>query len=195
MQKRNKINMFNRISDLFYDKSNLKVAIAGTAIFVAYLFLVMTRQAISFDTVQGDIKSLGMTFGFDEAAVIRFFQARTETMIAAYIQFTMIWDNIFAAIYGLMYAAWLSVLLKASKTKFGILNLVPFLQVIFDFLENTSLVYIANIYLTKGDIQSYFVSMASIFVMAKWVCSALTYLALLLGLWLLSVKLFKLKKK
>ena len=138
---------------------------------------------------------LGMTFGFDEAAVIAFFQVRTETMIAAYIQFTMIWDNVFAVIYGFMYAAWLSVLLKASKAKFGIINLVPFLQVIFDFLENVSLVYTANSYLMNGDIQPYVVSISSIFVMAKWLCSGLTYLALLLGLWLLSVKLFKFKKK
>ena len=193
MQQRNKINMFNRISDLFYDKSNLKVAIACTAIFVAYLFLVMTRQAISFDTVQGDIKSLGMTFGFDEATVIAFFQARTETMISTYVQFTMIWDNIFAVIYGFMYATWLSVLLKASKIRFVILNLVPFLQVLFDFLENVSLVYIANNYLMNGDVQPYVVSMASIFVMAKWICSGLTYLALLSGLWLFFAKLFKKK--
>ena len=81
-----------------------------------------------------------MTFGFQESDIIAFFQLRTDKMISAYINFNLIWNTIFSPIYGVMYAVWLSVLLMASEGKFGILNLIPFLQVIFDWLENYSLV-------------------------------------------------------
>jgi hypothetical protein len=193
MQEIEKANLLRRISDFFYNKSNFRISIACTAIFVAYLLLVMTRQAISFEVAESNLKSLGMTFGFDDAAVIAFFQGRTETMIAAYMQFNLIWDNIFAVIYGTMYVVWLSVLLKASEKRFGIINLIPFLQVAFDFLENLSIVHIADQYLMTGAIPSYFVRTASFFVMMKWICSGITYFALIFGVGVFFVKLLKKK--
>ena len=188
-----RINPLKRISEFFYEKSSFKVAIFCTAIFGAYLVLVMTRQAIGFEIPNSNIKSLGMTFGFAESDIITFFKLRNEQMISAYINFNLIWDTIFALIYGVMYAVWLSILLKASAEKFGIVNLIPFLQVIFDWLENYSLGYLAEQYLTTGTITPYIAKLSSYFVMIKWVCSGLTYFAIILGIAFLFVRLFKKK--
>jgi hypothetical protein len=186
-----RMNPLKRISEFFYEKSSLKVAILCTAIFGAYLVLVMTRQAIGFEIPNGNVKSLGMTFGFEESDILAFFQERTDEMVSAYINFNLIWDTIFALIYGVMYAVWLSVFLKASAEKVGIVNLIPFLQVIFDFLENYSLGYLAEQYLTTGTITLYIAKLSSYFVMIKWVCSGLTYFAIILGITFLFVRLFK----
>ena len=184
----------NRISQFFYAKSNLKVAILCTAIFVAYLVLVMTRQAIGFEIPNSNIKSLGMTFGFKESDIMAFFQARTDRMISAYIKFNLIWDTLFALIYGVMYTVWISVLLKGSAGKFGMLNLIPFLQVIFDWSENYSLGFLAQQYLMNGTITPYIEKLSSYFVMIKWMFSGLTYLGIILGIVLLFVRLFKKNK-
>ena len=169
------------------------MAIFCTAIFGAYLVLVMTRQAIGFEIPNSNIKSLGITFGFAQSDIITFFKLRNEQMISAYINFNLIWDTIFAIIYGVMYAVWLSILLKASAEKFCIVNLIPFLQVIFDWLENYSLGYLAEQYLTTGTITPYIAKLSSYFVMIKWVCSGLTYFAIILGIAFLFVRLFKKK--
>ena len=188
-----RLNPLKRISELFYEKSSLKVAILCTAIFGAYLFLVMTRQATGFEIPNSNIKSLGMTFGFSESDIITFFQLRTEKMLSAYINFNLIWDTIFALIYGVMYAVWLSVLLKESARQVGIANLIPFLQVIFDWLENYSLGYLAEQYLINGTIATYIAKLSSYFVVIKWVCSGLTYFAIILGIAFLFVLLLKKK--
>jgi hypothetical protein len=186
-----RMNPLKRISEFFYEKSSLKVAILCTAIFGAYLVLVMTRQAIGFEIPNGNVKSLGMMFGFEESDILAFFQERTDEMVSAYINFNLIWDTIFALIYGVMYAVWLSVFLKASAEKVGTVNLIPFLQVIFDLLENYSLGYLAEQYLTTGTITLYIAKLSSYFGMIKWVCSGLTYFAIILGITFLFVRLFK----
>jgi len=186
-----RLNTLKRISQFFYEKSNLKVAILCTAIFCAYLVLVMTRQATGFEIPNSNIKSLGMAFGFSESDIITFFQLRTEKMLSAYINFNLIWDTIFALIYGVMYAVLLSVLFKEFSRKVGIVNLIPFLQVIFDWLENYSLGYLADQYLINGTITPYMAQLTSYFVMIKWICSGLTYFAIVLGIGFLFVRLFK----
>jgi hypothetical protein len=191
MQQVNRMNPLKRISQFFYGNSNLKVAILCTVIFGAYLVLVMTHQATGFDIPNSNVKSLGMTFGFKETDILGFFQSRTDKMIEAYINFNLIWDTIFALIYGVMYAVWLSVLLKASAGKVGILNLIPFLQVIFDWLENYSLGYLAQQYLINGTIVSSMAKISSYFVMIKWVFSGLTYFTMILAIIFLLARLFK----
>ena len=193
MHQVKRLNTLKRISQFFYEKSNLKVAILCTAIFCAYLVLVMTRQANGFEIPNSTIKSLGMTFGFSESDIIIFFQLRTEKMLSAYINFNLIWDTIFALIYGVMYAVWLSVLLKASARKVGIANLISFLQVIFDWLENYSIGYLVEQYLINGTITPYIAKLSSYFVMTKWVCSGLTYFTIILGIAFLFVRIFKKK--
>lgn len=193
MQQVKRMNPLNRTSEFFYKNSNLKVAILCTAIFVTYLVLVLTRQAIGFETPNSNIRSLGMTFGFSESDIHNFFSSRTDNMITAYINFNLFWDTLFALIYGVMYAVWLSVLFKESAGKVGIINLVPFLQVIFDWLENYSLVLLAQQYLMNGTITSDIAKFSSYFVIIKWVFSGLTYFSIILGISFLFLKLFKRK--
>ena len=193
MHQVNWMNPLKRTSQFFYKSSNLKVAVLCTAIFGAYLALVMTRQAIGFEIPNSHVRSLGLTFGFEEYDIIAFFQARTEKMILAYVKFNLIWDTIFALIYGVMYTVWLSVLLKAYTGKVRIVNLIPCFQVIFDWLENYSLGYLAQQYLTDGTITPYIAKLSSYFVMIKWVFSGLTYFTVILGITFLLVRFFKKK--
>ena len=176
-----KINIIRRLSNLFYQNSSLLIAIALAIIFIGYLFLVMMSKSTGFELSDGNIKSLGTSFGFDEADVILFFAARTKEMIEAYIDFNRIWDTLFGLIYGLMYVIWVSVLFKSFSHKAGILNLFPFIQVLFDWLENYTLAALANQYLADGVFSSVNAKLASIFSIFKWLCSGLTLTLLLIG--------------
>ena len=173
------------LSQFFYQNATIFNAVLATVGFIAYLLLVMTSKATGFETEASSIRSLGTTFGFDQTDIIAFLSARTEEMIASYIIFNQVWDVLFGVIYGIMYMIWLSVIFKQFSHKLGRLNLVPVMQVAFDWLENYELAIVANQYLVEGSISPVNAQLASIFSMIKWGFSGMTYVLISLGLVLL----------
>lgn len=170
------------ISQFFYQNSNLVTGVSLTIIFIGYLVLVMMGKGAAFELADSNMRSLGTSFGFDQADIHAFLSARSKEMITAYITFNQVWDVLFGVIYGLMYVVWVSVLLKPLSHKVGGLNLVPFLQVLFDWLENYQLALLANQYLNDGMISPANAKLASVFSMFKWACASLTYILILIGI-------------
>ena len=170
------------ISQFFYQNSNLVTGVSLTIIFIGYLVLVMMGKGAAFELADSNMRSLGTSFGFDQADIHAFLSARSKEMITAYITFNQVWDVLFGLIYGLMYVVWVSVLLKPLSHKVGGLNLVPFLQVLFDWLENYQLALLANQYLNDGMISPANAKLASVFSMFKWACASLTYTLILIGI-------------
>ena len=168
-------------SNFFYQFSSIWIAILLTIVFIGYLVLVLMVKSTGFELSDGNIKSLGTSFGFDKADIVLFLATRTKEMIEAYINFNQIWDTVFGLIYGLMYVVWVSVLFKPFSKKVGVLNLFPFIQVLFDWLENYTLAAVANQYLADGVFSSVNAKLASIFSIFKWVCSGLTLTLILIG--------------
>ena len=170
------------ISQFFYQNSNLVTGVSLTIIFIGYLVLVMMGKGAAFEVADSNMRSLGTSFGFDQADIHAFLSARSKEMITAYITFNQVWDVLFGVIYGLMYVVWVSVLLKPLSHKVGGLNLVPFLQVLFDWLENYQLSLLAHQYLNDGMISPANAKLASVFSMLKWACASLTYILILIGI-------------
>ena len=170
------------ISQFFYQNSNLVTGVSLTIIFIGYLVLVMMGKGAAFELADSNMRSLGTSFGFDQADIHAFLSARSKEMITAYITFNQVWDVLFGVIYGLMYVVWVSVLLKPLSHKVAGLNLVPFLQVLFDWLENYQLALLANQYLNDGMISPADAQLASVFSMFKWACASLTYTLILIGI-------------
>ena len=52
-------------------------------------------KAAGFGLVDGDMKSLGTSFGFGHADITVFLAARTDEMTKAYINFNKVWDTLF----------------------------------------------------------------------------------------------------
>jgi hypothetical protein len=80
-----------------------------------------------------------------------------------------------------MYVAWVSILFKPYSKKVGVLNLLPFAQVLFDWLENFSLAALSKQYLADGSISSSTALIASTSSSIKWVFSLLVYGVILVG--------------
>ena len=176
------------VSQFFYQKSNLVTGVSLTSIFVGYLLFVMMGKGVGFEVSDSNIRSLGTSFGFDQLDVIAFLAIRSDEMITAYITFNQVWDVLFGLIYGLMYIVWVSVLFKPLSQKAGRLNLVPFLQVIFDWLENYELALLSKQYLADGMISMSNAQLASVFSVIKWGCSGLTYILIFTGIVLMVMR-------
>ena len=187
--------LVSRLSHFFYQNSGLVIAIFFTTAFIGYLFLIMMGKAVAFELADDNMKSLGTSFGFNHADIIAFLSARTDEMINAYINFNKVWDTLFGLIYGLMYVVWMSVLFKPYAQKVGFLNLLPFAQVLFDWLENYALASLANQYLIDGLISSPIAKIASIFCMFKWVCFSFTFTLILVGIILMIAQVIKNRKQ
>ena len=187
--------LVTRSSHFFYQNSSIATAVFSTIFFISYLFLIMMGKAAGFELADGSMKSLGTSFGFNHADIVAFLAARTDAMINAYINFNKVWDTLFGLIYGLMYVVWISVLFKPFAQKVGFLNLFPFAQVLFDWLENYALASLANQYLVDGLISLPIAKLATVFCMFKWVCSVLIFTLILVGIILRVARVIKNRKQ
>ena len=178
----NKFGPLRRASEFFYAKSTLVTALIATAIFAGYTVLVLSGQGKTFEVANSSIKSLGTSLGFGQAEILAFFAERSAGQISAYITFNQVWDSIYGVIYGVMYVVWVSVLLKPYSQKVGILNLLPFGQVLFDWLENIGLATVSSQYLADGTISSTTAQLASTASSIKWAFALLVYGVILVGI-------------
>ena len=171
-----------RASQFFYTKSSLVTALLATSVFAGYLVFFLMRQGKAFEVANSSVKSLGTSLGFGQVEILAFLAERSDQMINAYINFNQVWDSLFALIYGVMYVAWVSILFKPYSQKFGVLNLLPFGQVLFDWLENFALAALSNQYLADGTISSSTALLASTSSTIKWILSLLVYGVILVGI-------------
>ena len=177
-----KIGPLRRVSGFFYAKSTLVTALLATAVFAGYTVLILSGQGKAFEVANSSVRSLGTSLGFGQAEVLAFLAERSVEQVSAYITFNQVWDSLFGVIYGVMYVVWVSMLLKPYLLKVGLLNLLPFGQVLFDWLENFSLASLSNQYLSDGTISSSTALLASTASSIKWVFALLVYGVILVGI-------------
>jgi len=185
----------NQLSSFFYKQSTWLIAIALTTVTFGYLFFVMMDVAKCFEVADSSVGSLAISFGFSAEMVEQFLSIRTAEMLDCYIDLNRIWDNIFAILYGFMYVAWLSVILKPYQAKWKAINLLPFLQTIFDWIENFNLANAASAYLAETPIPSLVVQVGSYANMIKWTVSSLVFILIVLGIVLRIRTALKAKRK
>ena len=171
-----------RASQFFYAKSSLVTAVLATLVFAGYTVLVLSGQGKAFEVANSSIRSLGTSLGFGQAEILAFLAERSADQIAAYITFNQVWDTLFGVIYGVMYVVWASLLLKPYSHKVGILNLLPFGQVLFDWLENIGLATVSSQYLADGTISASTAQLASTASSIKWAFALLVYGVILVGI-------------
>jgi|UniRef100_UPI00404ACE9B hypothetical protein len=177
-----KTGALRRASGFFYAKSTLVTALLTTVIFAGYTVLILSAQGKTFEVANSSIRSLGTSLGFGQAEVLAFLAERSAEQISAYITFSQVWDSLFGVIYGVMYVVWVSLLFKPYSLKVGLLNLLPFGQVLLDWLENFSLASLSNQYLADGTIASSTALLASTASSIKWVFALLVYGVILVGI-------------
>jgi hypothetical protein len=172
----------SRASRFFYSRSNLVTALLATAVFAGYLVVVLTGKGTAFAVADSSVRSLGTSLGFGQAEILAFLAERSDPMILAYVEFNQLWDTLFGLIYGVMYVVWVSLLFKPYSQKVGILNLLPFGQVIFDWVENFALSALSSQYLADGTVSTSIALLASTSSAIKWGFSLLVYVVIVVGI-------------
>ena len=185
----------SRASQFFYTKSSLVTALLATSVFAGYLIFLLMGQGKAFEVANSSVRSLGTSLGFGQAEILAFLAERSNQQINVYITFSLVWDSLFALIYGVMYVFWVSLLFKPYSQKFGVLNLLPFGQVVFDWLENFGLATLSKQYLADGTVSSTTAQFASITSTIKWGFSLLVYGVILVGIVMRIVRAVKRRRQ
>ena len=185
----------SRASRFFYTKSSLVTALLATSVFAGYLIFLLMGQGKAFEVANSSVRSLGTSLGFGQAEILAFLTERSDQQINVYISFNLVWDSLFALIYGVMYVFWVSLLFKPYSQKFGVLNLLPFGQVVFDWLENFGLATLSKQYLADGTVSSTTAQFASITSTIKWGFSLLVYGVILVGIVMRIVRAVKRRRQ
>ncbi len=168
------------LSKFFYSKASWAAVIIFTILTFSYLFFVLMETAKGFQLTD-KFESLATSYGLTIEVVQDFFVVRSAEMVEAFKSFNLIWDILFALLYGFMYTFWLSLVYKPFAQKVKLLNLLPFVQMVFDWLENGMMIRFSNKVLNVELITTSDVQIASIFSMAKWTCSGLVFVLLFVG--------------
>lgn len=175
--------MLTKLSSFFYQKSSLLVCLLMTAITFWYLYFVLVDAAACYAVADSTV-SLGTSFWYGREMLEQFFWARTPQMIACYQELLIVWDGIFALLYGTMYVCWITYIYRPYMSKVSILNLLPFLQTIFDRWENTILNQLADTYMSGELMQWFVIYTSSIFTMVKRVIYILVFVVILYGIYM-----------
>ena len=168
----------------FQNNRTLYFAIVFTLAFFLYITFILGRVSSCF-TLDVGVNSLGLSFYYTKDMVQNFFEARTQEQLLCYSQFLQIWDAIFAFVYTLMYASWITYFFKNNR----LFLIIPILAMIADWAENYIELLMLETYLNSSPISEIFVSLGSGINSFKWILSILTYLIILIGI-MITLKIF-----
>ncbi len=186
------MKQINRLSEYFYQKSNLVNCITATAIMVLYASIVLGSKSECFQNqLQEGSQVLGLKFGYTFEYVSIFFNQLDESGLACYASFVLIWDNIFPILYTVMYILWISWIYKSARNAYpqlSLINLFPIIPCIFDWLENILELRLVNLFIAGNDIHNFDVTIASLVNQLKWMNSSAEYFVIFIGLSLIILR-------
>lgn len=186
-----------RLSDLFYKKTNLFIAILFTVAMVGYASLVLGGKSECFSQQLNEgQKVLGLKLGYTHEYAVSFFNSLDSDELICYKNLILIWDNIFPILYGIMYILWISLIYRNIDFKysnFRLLNIFPLFHILMDWTENFAELNLVNQFTVNNSISLVSVKFSSYVSLIKWSSSFITYGILITGLAMIISK--KLKNK
>ncbi len=174
--------LLRKFSEWFYEKSkNNLVLLLLMAVFLsfnAFVFPYFTKLYGLQDHALLDLQ-FGFTPEFAHAVLAGYGEYGRQGMML----FTGIVDTVYPLVYGSFLALLISrfkIKSNASSNNFKIINLIPFIAVLFDFLENTGILIMIQYYPQQMIPIAWGTSVAGMF---KWIflgCSVLILLFFLI---------------
>lgn len=186
--------MFTRLSDWLSRISTGWVALAGVVIFLLFSILVLPGQSAQPDANLGDIGSPDLSFYYSAHDLYQMAEAYGEAGRAAYIQARFTFDVIWPIVYTLFLSTAISwVYARSIEPESGLqrANLVPVLGMLCDYLENVSTSLVMWRYPAQTPVIDW---LAPVFTALKWILISGSFLLLLGGLVVGTVRWFMKRK-
>ncbi len=169
------------LSNFFYRVSNWKILILLIVLYMLFpgYFLKNAEEQINF--LAG--KTLGpidLTMGYTPLRTLQMVEEYGEKARAYYATVEMTVDLIYPIVYSCLFAVILSLLYyRKSYKPLEYVNLVPFISLLFDYLENITIITMLKNYPEQSMTVA---SLCEVFKMIKWLSFSITVLLIIYGL-------------
>lgn len=170
-----------KISDAMYRVNRSWLALIALTIFVLFTAFVLPDQARRAEENTGQETSPDTSFFYSSAELYRLAEAYGETGRAAYIRARLTFDIIWPLVYTfflLTTISWLYDRALPAGSIWRMANLIPWLALLFDLLENFSTSLVMYRYPEPTPVAA---GLAPWFTALKWVFVAGSFGLLLLG--------------
>jgi hypothetical protein len=170
------------ISTFFTRISRGWVVALTTTSFMLFMILVLPGQAAKAEVVSAGEGSPDTSFWYTSSDLYRFAEAYGETGRDAYVRARWTFDLIYPLVYTIFLItslSWLFAYASPPDSTWRSLNMVPFLGMIFDYLENTATSVVMARYPQLTPLAAY---AAPLLTLAKWVFVLWSFLCLIIGL-------------
>ena len=130
-----------KLSAWIHRISNWKISLITLVIFIAFTALVLPGQSAQADQFGEEVGSVDTSMYYSPSELFEIAEAYGEEGRAAYIRARWTFDVIWPLVYTAFLATVTSVLVRRAfleRSGWQLLNLVPLLAMLFDFLENTA---------------------------------------------------------
>jgi len=167
-------NFLNRIA-------NWKTAVFLLIVYVSFPTYWLKNAETTINQLAGKpVGVIDLTFGFDPARTLQMVADYGPEARAYYARTELTTDLIYPIVYSFLLAIILTMLFRNKPYKpFAWVTLLPFVSLIFDYLENATIVTMLNTYPN----QSMSVAvLCEVFKLAKWLSFGLTIGFILYGL-------------
>lgn len=174
--------MLKKLSLFFHRYSNIWLLLLSTLLFMSFMIFFLPQQAEKSKAYAEGTGSVDMSFFLKTEAVFEMAEAYGEAGRQQYINARLTFDSIYPLSYGffLIVASGYFLAKAFNENQFAYsLNLIPFFGVIFDFLENFSVVMVMAAYPEK---RTFFAFLVTLFTPMKWVFVNGGFVVILIGL-------------
>lgn len=158
-----------KLSEFLYRKSTGAAALITLLVFAAFTVLVLPGQSAAAEAYSGEVGSPDLSLFYSAEDLYRMAESYGSMGRAEYIRARFTFDLVFPLIYGLFLTACISWLLNRvlpMGSNMRLLNLIPLMGVLFDFLENIS----ASLVIGRFPMEtSMIAALAPAFTLIKWI--------------------------
>jgi hypothetical protein len=161
--------MTNKLSDFFYRKSNKLTLLIVCIIYAGF----MLWSGVFSSSVT--IKPFDLTFGYDSNFVHTFLGNLSKEQRQEYIRFLLVFDTLYPLVYGTFLTLLMSYFGRTSLLKKW--NLIPYISVFFDYLENCCNIMLTSSYPNFSETTVIF---GSTFTILKWVYVIISFVIITL---------------
>lgn len=176
--------MIERISNWFYRLSFGWVALVGLVIFILFTAIVLPAQTSNMDKDAAQAGSPDLSLFYTPDDLYRMAEAYGQSGRQAFIHTRLTFDVVWPLVYLFFLTTSISWLLKTSlppDSRLLLLNTVPLLAFLLDFLENFANILVMARYPDPTPVVEW---LAPVFTLLKWTMVGASMVILLYALFL-----------
>ncbi|WP_428657862.1 hypothetical protein [Runella sp.] len=170
-----------KLSTFFYRISNWKILLLLVVLYMMFPGYFLKNAETQINLLSG--KTLGpidLTMGFTPTRTLQMVEQYGQSARDYYATVEMTIDVIYPIVYSCLFAVALSLLYyRKSYRPFALVNIFPFISLVFDYLENITIVTMLKNFPEQSMTVA---SLCEIFKMIKWGSFVITVLFIVYGL-------------